>query len=429
MILGDIEKEIGTKSPEGIINPQYGGYCFASIPSAVEYLFGLKKTSPLSQVLDRAGIFPSDQLSIVALLIDGFGYSQWLKYADKYEFLKRFTDNGVLAPVTAVFPSTTAASLTTMHSGLTPQEHGLLEWWVYFRELGKVIVTLPFMPLGGKIQDQLLSSGVDPRILFDGKTRYVSLSESGIRSFNLIHSSIANSAYSSLVFQGSEVVPFGHASDLMTRLNGLIADVQSPAYFQVYWGDIDSAAHEYGPHSRGYLAELDEFFSQLTRGFLGGFPSNRAEQTIMLVMADHGEISVDPGCTIYLNEYQELVDGLRTGPDGEKILPWGSGRDVFVGVRQEKRDEVFEFLSISLEGKATVVRSEKALRDGLFGRGELHREFTSRIGDILILPRGNLTLHYERPYQRKFTMLGMHGGLSRDEMLVPFAAARVSELI
>ena len=427
--MGDIEKEIGTRQPEGFIDPQYGGYCFASIPSAVEYLFGLNKTSPLSGILDKASICPSDHLSIVALLIDGFGYSQWLKYADKYDFLKRFTGNGVVAPVTAVFPSTTAASLTTVHSGLTPQEHGLLEWWVYFRELGRVIVTLPFMPLGGKIQDQLLSLGVDPKILFDGKTRYGALGESGIRSFNLIHSPIANSAYSSLVFKGSEVVPFGDASDLMARLTGLIAEVQSPSYFQVYWGAIDTAAHEYGPHSRGYLAELDRFFSLLTKEFLGGFPSNRAKQTIMLVMADHGEISVDPECTIYLNEYQELVDGLRIGPDGEKILPWGSGRDVFVGVRQEKKDEVFESLSKALKGKAEVVGSEKALQDGLFGRGDLHKEFKSRIGDILILPQGNLTLHYERPYQRRFTMLGMHGGLSRDEMLVPFAAARVSELI
>ena len=394
----------------------------------MQYLFGLEKTNPLSGVLDQAGLCPAPKQTVVALLIDGFGYAQWLRYSDRYEFLKRLTARGVVAPITAVFPSTTAAALTAIHSGLTPQQHGLPEWWVYFRELGQVIVTLPFRPLGGKIQDQLLGSGVDPRILFDGQTWYGSLAESGIQPFNFVHGPLAGSAYSSVVMKNSNVVPYADAPDLMRQLCARVGAAQEPAYFHAYWGKIDEAAHEYGPHSDRCVAEMDQFFSLLQEQFVDRLPSRTAEHTVLLVMADHGQICVEPEKTIYLNEYPELVESLRVGPDGSKILPWGRARDVFVGVRQEKLDEVSGFLSDALKDRATVLQTGKALQYNLFGHGTLHSEFKSRIGDILILPHGNLTLWFERPYQRRFRLLGMHGGLSRDEMLVPLAVARMSEL-
>ena len=87
------------------------------------------------------------------------------------------------------------------------------------------------------------------------------------------------------------------------------------------------------------------------------------------------------------------------------------------------------FLKEALKGKANVIKADEALKDGLFGHGDLHTRFKGRIGDILLLPERNLTLYYERPYRKEFNMLGMHGGLSPDEMLVPFAAVRISDLL
>jgi len=59
----------------------------------------------------------------------------------------------------------------------------------------------------------------------------------------------------------------------------------------------------------------------------------------------------------------------------------------------------------------------------------LHKQFRSRIGDILILPRSNLTVWYEHIKGKKFAMLGMHGGMSPDEMLVPFAVSIANQLL
>jgi hypothetical protein len=38
------------------------------------------------------------------LLIDGFGWRQWLQYAERYDFFNRVTARGVVAPITTVFP-------------------------------------------------------------------------------------------------------------------------------------------------------------------------------------------------------------------------------------------------------------------------------------------------------------------------------------
>ncbi len=428
MILRDVEEQIARPRSDGFVYPRYGGYCFSSIPPAVRYLFGLRKTTPLSAILDEAKIEPARPQTVISFLIDGFGYRQWLEYAGKYEFLKRLTEKGVVAPLTAVFPSTTAAALTTIHSGLTPQQHGLPEWWVYFEELGQIVVTLPFSPLAGQIQDELLLYGADPEMLFYGKTIYDTLAKSGVPSFNLIHTAISGSAYSSVVMADSDVIPFKDAPDLIHKLLDMVSQQQGPANFQVYWGAIDSAAHEHGVHSTDYLAELDKFFGSLSTYFLDQFPASKSRQTVMLVTADHGQVNVDPKDTLYLDQYAELTQYLRTGRDRGRILPWGSARDVFLATEQGRLEDAFQFLSTLLRDRATILKTDDAVGQGLFGKGKLHQEFRSRIGDILILPHGNLTLWYSRPGHERFRLLGMHGGLSPDEMLVPFGIGRMSDL-
>jgi len=429
MILENIQKQIEAQRRGEFIYPLYEDYCLSNIPSAMLYLFGLRKTSPLSGVLDEAGIAPKNSKKIILLVIDGFGYDQWLRYSKKYPFLSWFTRRGIVAPVTTVFPSTTASALTTLQSGLTPQEHGLPEWWVYFDEIDKIILTLPFTPIGKKGRDKLLEVGVNPNILFDGKTIYQMLADLKIPSITFIRDTYAQSAYSETVHNGSVTVPYVNSSDLVVNLRQKIAEAPSSAYFYVYWDALDSIAHTYGLHTEQYLAELKGFFSLLQEEFLQKIGKDDAEEIIFFITADHGQINVAPKETIYLNQYPEVVENFQVGPRGNKILPWGSPRDVFLAIRPEKLDNVFEFLAKELKGKATVMKTEKALKEGLFGRKKFHKKFKSRIGNILILPHGNAMVWYEHFKDEKFDLLSMHGGLSSDEMVVPFAMAKLHQLI
>lgn len=407
--------------------PKYRNDCFSNIPSAIQYLFGIKKETPLSTIFHHAGISQNNNRKVVLFLVDGFGYRQWTKYTAHCNALKRLQEKGNIAPLTAVFPSTTAAALTTIHSGLTPQEHGLPEWWVYFEELNKTISTLLFTAIDEDGRDKLLIQGISPKILFDGETIYQQLAKANIPSSIFMKNDYLHSAYSSTVHSGSKSVGFLDLEDLFLQLKKAITKEPSPGYFFVYWDAIDAIGHHHGPHSSPYIEEVERFFCAFDN-FSRKLDAESAQETVFLFTADHGQIKVDPSQTIYLDRYPNVMDNLQVNPQGDKIFPWGSPRDIFLAIKDEKLNDTVQLLSSALAGKATVLKIDDALRIELFGQGPLHRQIKSRLGNLLVLPHDNLTIWYEHP-EATSQLTGMHGGLHEEEMLVPFVAIHANRLL
>lgn len=426
----EVEKEIIKSKKKGeFIYPFYEKYCFSNIPSTIMKLFGIKSKRPVlpsKLYKDKIGIKDSEK--IILLLIDGFGYTQWLKYFRKYKFLDNFTKNGQVSPITTIFPSTTAAAITTINSGLTPQEHALPEWVVYFKEIDMIINTLPFTPLNNKILDRLLDLGVDSKILFNGKNIYQILKEKGIKSFSFISKSYVNSAYSNLVYKGSKRISIENISDLTTKLRNILKKEKGPAYFYVYVGDLDTISHKYGPHTKKYHKELSSISISFQKEFLEKMNRNSLKGITMIITGDHGHIKIEPKKTIYLNKYRNITDNLQKSKKGKLIQPTGSPRDVFLHVEPEKLEITKEFLSNKLKGKAKVIKTKDAVNANLFGIGKSNKKFYDRIGNLLILPYKNKTIWYKHSKDEKFDLLGFHGGLNKEEMLVPFAIAKLSDL-
>jgi predicted AlkP superfamily pyrophosphatase or phosphodiesterase len=311
---------------------------------------------------------------------------------------------------------------------LTPQEHGLPEWWVYFDELDTIAATLPFSPLGARGRDKLLEAGVKPSLLFGGRTIYQRLAKGQVPSFTFIRDIYARSAYSSVVHKGSVTVPFINSSDLLVNLRQKLAEVSGPAYFFVYWDAVDAIAHTYGPHTDHYHAELAGFSYLLQRELIDKIPRDVAADSLLLVTADHGHINVAPRQTLYLNRYPRLLRSLDVSRGGQRIPPWGSPRDVFLRVKEDRLAETAAWLSKRLGGKATVMTTAEALQRRLFGIGQVHKRFRHRVGNLLILPTHDHLIWFEHLKGKKFTLRGMHGGLRPDEMLIPFAAAHLATL-
>jgi predicted AlkP superfamily pyrophosphatase or phosphodiesterase len=429
MILAEIQQYIEAHTDGEVLYPCYESYCLSRVPAVVLGLLGLPQPEHalLKVVQDTVGSGRSPS-KVIVLLIDGFGWHQWLQYSERYDFFNRVTARGVVAPITTVFPSTTAAALTTIHSGMTPQEHGLPEWWVYFDELDTIAASLPFSPLGARGRDRLLEAGVKPSLLFRGKTVYQVLANAQIPSFTLIRDLYAHSAYSSVAHKGSVTVPFINASDLLVNLRQKLVEVSGPAYFFVYWDAVDAIAHTYGPHTDQYHAELAGFAYVLQRELIANLPTHVAHDTLLLVTADHGHINVAPRQTLYLNRYPRLTRSLDLSRAGRRILPWGSPRDVFLRVQEDRLDETAVWLTRRLAGKATVMTSAEALQRQLFGIGKIHQRFKPRVGNLLILPTDDHLIWYEHLKGKKFRLRGMHGGLRPDEMLIPFAVATLGAL-
>ena len=428
MIFSDIQQDIESRVRRGRIHPRYEDYCISNIPLAVAYLFGVQSESPIVDILTRANLWPSKKLRVINFVIDGLGYKQWLRLLDRHPLLRKITDIGTLTPLTSVFPSTTAAALTTLHTGLTPQQHGLTEWLVYFEEVQKLIFTLPFSALGHIKRDSLVDDGVDPQLLFHDRTFYQALLDAKVKPFVFTSRSYIHSVYSKLVHAGSRIISFKHLSGAFTKLHQWLVDVSGPAYAYVYWNGVDHEAHTHGPESQECEAAVEKFCTHFEGQLLRGLGAEEMKDVVIMITADHGQIAVDPERTVYLNDYPEVAENLCLNNVGERIAPWGSARDVFLAIESGRLEQVYNFLASNLAGKAQVLKVDQAIDGGLFGRGNMHSRFRSRFGDLLILPDDHRTIWYEHIAGQRFGLRGLHGGLSAEEMLVPLALVKLQDL-
>lgn len=417
------------KDSSSFVYPRYEDYSFANIPSTLLSLFGIRSKNPIlpKELYEKPVSRIRAPIKVVLFLLDGFGFEQWRKAAS-VPLLDLFNKRGVVSSITAVFPSTTAAALTTLNSGLTPQEHGLPEWNVYFKEIDQIIETLPFRPLGETESDILLKKGLSPSLLFRGKTIHQTLQDSAVLSFSFSKKSYAHSAYSQVIHKGSTVIPFNEGHDLIPLLLDRLSKVNRPSLFTLYWDQLDSIEHGFGPYSKEYDKELLLVSQMIIEKFIKRMPKEVSETTLFLIISDHGHVPVDPKKTIYLNSLPALIESFQKSKKGKEILPSGSVRDVFLHIRPDKLEDIIKFLSSELKNKAKVVKISDALKMKLFGRGKPTRRFLERVGNVLILPYSGNTIWYEHIPGKKFEHLGHHGGLSFEEMVVPFAAARLSDL-
>lgn len=135
----------GRVAEDGYFFPDYDGYCLANVPETLLSLLDDRFEHRLpADVLDGVD---TDVSQVVVVLLDGLGWDQWRRDVDYAPLLDAFENRGTVAPLTSVYPSETAAAITTFHSGRSPSEHGLLGWFQYVEAYDAILQTLPFTTL------------------------------------------------------------------------------------------------------------------------------------------------------------------------------------------------------------------------------------------------------------------------------------------
>jgi hypothetical protein len=413
-----IEAVRASRFTERFRHPLYDSYCFSRIPATTASLLGASTggTLPPSTLYGMECTYDK----VVLFFIDAFGWTYFERYQDRYPFLQRIINDGVVSMLTSQFPSTTAAHVTTMHTGQRVDESGVFEWYYYEPKLDAVIAPLLFSYAGTKSRNQL-SGVIDPRELFPTDTFYKQLRANGIKSYIFQSRLFTPSPYSDVVYDGAfAVVPHMTLSEALTNLRHSLVTERNKAYFFLYHADIDTVAHQYGPDSAQFEAEIDAFFIQAER-FIQSC-QGACGKTIFLMTADHGQMQVDPRTTIYLNrDIPESSSWIRCNARDEMLVPAGSPRDLFLYIKPEYKDEAETKLRTALANKADVYRCEQLMQNGMFGDapGTMLR---SRMADLVILPYAGESVWWHE--ENKFVMksIGHHGGLSPEEMEIPFLA-------
>lgn len=424
-ILEEIYQE---RKVNDFVYPFYEKYSIAEIAPSIQRLLGITPTRTTFPSSFFSG-FSGSYEKIITCIVDGLGYDHFEHYHTKLAFFHDLASKGEVFPITSVFPSTTPAALTTIHTGRPAQEDGLPEWTVYFQEFDCIIEPILFRKQKTSARDGLLEIGATPDILFEGSTLYTKLRDVGIPSYYFMYEEYFPSAYSSVTTKGSKVVTFHHGNDLIVKLRHALETTKEQAYFFIYWSFIDSVEHAFGPNSVQHSHALAAFNDLFTTQFLQKLKPEGVKNTLFLLSADHGQTRIRGEDILYLGKYEYLNDTYLYNKNGEKILPTGAPHDVFLFIQPAKVQEIVTRLQQDLEGKAEVITTTEAIARGLFGIRALSTNFLNRTGTVLILPYPGVHVWYEHFPPETFLQNGTHGVLSTEEMIVPFAIAELDKLL
>jgi hypothetical protein len=403
---------------ERFVRPIYDGYGFARIPDTVEQLLAGAAARPLPPAA-LAGLAPRAD-TVILLLVDGLGWRFFGPRVERYPLLQRFVGQGVVSRLTTMFPSTTAAHVTAIHTGLHPAASGVYEWFFYEPSLRRMIAPLLFSFAGDKGRDSMLAADVDPARLFPATTFYQRLAAAGVRSTVMQHVGYARSPYTNVVTAGAEVVGFRTVAEALATLVERLRAQRGPAYYQLYIDTVDSVSHIHGPDSPQTDAEIDTVLSAIDRLLHPALAALGRPATLLLT-ADHGQIAIAPERAHLVDRLvPDLLDATPTGADDRPLLPGGSSRDLFLFLKPERVDAIRAALAEALAGRAEVHRCLDLVDAGLFGP-DPSATFHARLGDLAVLPYAGETVWWsDKRFPVRFR--GSHGGLSPEEAHTQLAA-------
>jgi predicted AlkP superfamily pyrophosphatase or phosphodiesterase len=365
---------------DGPIIPDYGG---ANVRGIIPCLLG-----PASWSHGLPTWMPDPVASaraVVVLLLDGLGWDQLQEHRD----LMPTVASMVGGPIHTVAPTTTATALTSITTGLTPAEHGLIGYRIVVG--GEVMNVLRW-----SVGDQAVRRSHPPREVqpfepFLGQTvPVVSVAE------------LQTSAFSEAHLRGSDPVGWRAASSIAVQAR---VEVEAGARFvYCYYGGIDKIAHErgFGPYYEAELRAAD----RLVGDVLEALPSG----TALLVTADHGQVHVGDRLVVPSSELLASV----TLQSGEGRFRWlHTAKGAIEDLAAAARDE-FGHL-------AWVVTKEQTLDERWFGPA-MAPAVRSRLGDVALVAREPVSFH-DPADSGPFPLVCRHGSLTSAEVNVPLVGS------
>ena len=384
----------GLNDPAFVL-PDYGGGGLVNLVSSIATALG--STSPY---LPLTALPPEALVGarhLVLLVVDGLGHQYLLR---RDSVLRRH----LLGALTSVFPSTTASAIPTFLTGLAPQQHGLTGWNMYFREIGAVVAPLPFRVRTGR--HALREAGVSPATLFGLTPLFDRLP---LPCHVVSPKQIVHSDFNVALAGRAQRHGYDSLDGMFSQIAGLLRG-EVPSYIHAYWPQLDSLAHEFGTNS----PEVSEAFAALDAAFARLIDAAHDSGSLLIVTADHG--FVDAGDTIDLDDHPALRDTL--------LLPLcGEPRVAYAYVRAGREAQFEDYLRERLADRVQLLRSEAVLQQGWLGPGDAHPALRDRLGDYILIPRGRAILRDWLKGEVRYEHVGVHGGLSAAEMMVPLVVA------
>ena len=406
----------------GTVLPSYDGHGPANVMPTVARHFGLRTSlAPLSPAIVPPALL-ADVDRIVTLLVDALGFDalQAAIAQGAAPHLARLTSRPAtqVAALTSTFPSSTPTALTTLHTACAPAHHGVTSDKLIDPQLGLPLSLPAFEPAGACSWPK--RPQLAPAVWRARPPIYPALAAHGVSTTILSHRAFADAPFSSALHRGAMYLGSDTFAELCQRLRAVIDTGPTPAYVHAYWGTLDTVAHDAGPGSAAWDTELQRLDAAIGTLLEDGW---HAPRTLLLVLADHGQIATEAARWTWLNEHPHLLALLRAPPVGDH-------RAGVLYVQDGCVAKACAYVTEHLAYCATALPMDEAIERGFYGPGTILPRTRTRMGDVLLLAHENWAVRYEYPGKAQQPwQSGTHGGLSRAEMLVPLIARRLDTVL
>ncbi|HEY45176.1 MAG: hypothetical protein AMJ88_08855 [Anaerolineae bacterium SM23_ 63] len=403
---------------EGAIHPAYDGLSILNLPASLCHWLGASGPPHPRLDIPELDAMVEGIKQVIVVLIDAVSHDRFRGWiAGMAKELDAESDRCLLAPLTSVVPSTTSSALTTIWTGRSPAEHGILGYEIFLKEYGLVANMITHAPMafegpGGS----LYNAGFQPETALPVPMLGKYLTSADVEGHAFLHYSIGRSGLSRMHYAGVEKHMFSGLADLWIGVRDLAqSSLENPRLIWVYYGAVDGVSHRYGPNSERARGEFITFIQAMLQNFIGDLSPVTRRQTLLLILTDHGQIPTARDPRYELHMHPDLVGSLH-------LLPTGENRLLYLYPRPGRVKQVIEYFEHTWPQCFNLVPSEKALKMGLFGPGTPAMEARDRLGDLIAVSQGDAYLWWAA---KENPLLGRHGGLSPEEMLVPLMAVRL----
>jgi hypothetical protein len=357
--------------------PNYAGRCVSNV---LPVLHGndTRAKGGLADLAERV----SGAAGIVLVLLDGLGDEQLDQRAEIAPLLHA----GRLDPIVTVAPSTTAAALTSIMTGVAPGVHGILGY--RFVQPRGILQALRWSMDGkdaaGDCPPERVQRSTPLLRRHGGPVPYV-----GKKAF-------AHSGFTKAHLRGCDYRAVEDSLDMA----GVISDaVRQRDLVVAYHDAIDKIAHHEG---------LGETYDAAIGGadrLVGEIRSSVPDDVVVVVTSDHGQVDVGPASVELSPSTMALVDFMS-----------GEGRFRWLHARPEDRSDLLVRARDELGGSCWVRSRREVIAEGWFG--DVDDEVVDRLGDVAVVPF--IDAYVPDPAEPlEARMHSRHGSLTSAEMVVP----------
>lgn len=382
-----------------VIYPDYDK-CIINITASILHYFGCDQSYSALPELSKEYLDKFD--NIVFIVVDGLGVNVLENHLPPTSLLRR----NMVTTLTSVFPPTTAAAISSYLSGVSPLEHGIIGWSLYFKEYFKLI---DFLPLHDSTTGKPLPEfykQVHDKMHFESIFKIIHELKPEIEQHYVSPDYLTNSSYTKMASDSAEIYAYQELTQAVDYVQKTIKANTNKKLFYCYTSEPDKSMHRQGVYTeqiKSVIEKIEKAIGELKKQV-------ENTKTLIIVTADHGMIEV--GEPLYLDEEPQLRECL--------ILPtFPEPRFISCHVHRDKEAQFLEFMEQHKED-FLVLSKQEFLENELLGRGEPHPRVLEMLGDYLVLAKGDKSIQTRYPQNSHFfKFAAMHAGITEQEMMVP----------